>query len=75
MIAVLAANVDSGRLGRDRRRSNDNSGNTHKVRDIGCIQVADGDVRCRGVEKELVGGKRDVALAWVDNSLRALLQR
>lgn len=44
------------------------------MRDIGGIQVTDRDVRCRGVQKKLVGRKGDVPLTGVDNSASAVLQ-
>jgi hypothetical protein len=41
---------------------------------VGSIEITDGDVRCRGMEEQLVGGKCNVSLAWVNNSRSALLQ-
>lgn len=74
MVTTLTPNVDSGSLGGDRRSSNHDSRDTDEVGNVCCVQIADGDVGCGGVEEELVRGKRDVSLGGIDDSLRALLQ-
>lgn len=75
VIAVLAADVDDSRLGRDSGRSNNNTWDSDQVRDIGGIQISNRDMGGRGVQKKLVGGKGDVPLAGVDDSSSAVLQR
>jgi hypothetical protein len=44
------------------------------MRNIGGIQVTDGNVRCRGVQEKLVGWKSDVSLAWVDDPPSTVLE-
>lgn len=44
------------------------------MRDVGCIQVTDGYVGCRGVQEKLVGWKSDVPLAGVDDPASAVLK-
>lgn len=39
------------------------------MRDIGRIEVADGDVAGGGVKKQLVGGESDILLTGEDNAL------
>lgn len=74
MVAVLAANVDSGRFGRDSGSSDHNTRDPDQVRDIGGIEIANGDVRCGRVQEKLVRGESDIPLAGVDDSSSAVLE-
>jgi len=74
VIAALATNMDKSRLGRNSRSTNDDTRDSDQMRNIGGIQITDGNVRCRGVQEKLVGWKSDVPLAGVDDPPGAVLE-
>lgn len=74
VVAALAANVNHCGLGGYRRSANDDTRNADEVRDVGGVEIADRNVRCRRVKEELMWGKGNVPLRGIDDSLGALFQ-
>lgn len=75
MIAVPTADAQKSGFGRHGGSANDDTRNPYQMGYVGGIEVSNRDVRNGRVQKELMLWKIDAGGLWIDNSLRALLER
>lgn len=75
MLAVSTANGQYCGFRGKRGGTDDDTWDTDKVGDVVRCEVADGQLRGRRVEEQLVLRKLDVPLRGVDNALCACLER
>jgi len=74
MVTVLAPDVDDCCFRRTSRGSDDDTGNTDKMRNVGGIEITDRDVCCGRVQEQLMRREDNVSLGREHNPLCALLE-